>query len=134
MDDLDWSVAARCVAQRCKIHDYRSHSELQLLLKDYAETNQMQPEYAINKFVLGWDNYVANMGRLRVTFGSPMAFFRWPGWDVETLWPWIRIVPRATVGAWVDDGRSKNCQIGVHDCGQDWCSCDCHQQKSPRAV
>lgn len=65
-----------------------------MIIRDYAEAGQYPPEYAINKMVLAWDNYKANIPRLRVSFGSPMAFFKSPIWDDETLWPWVRAVPR----------------------------------------
>lgn len=92
--DLDWSVAARCVAERCRIYDYRSHSELAMILKDFSELHQMPPEWVINKSILQWENYKANADRLKWVYGSPIQFFRWFAWNSEEQWPWVRAVPK----------------------------------------
>lgn len=142
ISSADWSIAARCVAERCKIFDFRAQQELCLILESYGKENDYAPEYTINKAVLAFENWKSNASNLRHSFGSAIAFFRAPFWDNETAWPWNRATPRpaesaAILGVWdksKDDGRTWGCKNDKHQfCDQVWCSCECHKQESRSA-
>src|SRR5271169_5134071 len=96
---LDPSVAARILCEKCRIRDFRYQQEAALILTDEVTLSEEPLETVLNRMITQWENYKANIGDFKWSYGDPRKFFSSAIWQDENLWPWdvekIRLRNRA---------------------------------------
>ena len=129
MPSINSSVAARILAEKVGIFDFKFQQELSLILAAEATASGQALEAVINRALLAWRTYCDNRLAFQWAYPSAIGFFRSAIWNDDKLWPWKS--ERAAIGSTRGTaGHSDACDYGRHRfCDQEWCRCSCHTEK-----